>query len=201
MQTALRKLGVLGNKHIPDDYMFNTYEVRMSLLAGIIDSDGHLSKDDKISYEITLKDKKLLMQVKQLCDSLGFVTTVAEKVGTIKSIDFHDTYYRLRFGGNNLEDIPVKIARKKAIKPKYNSSWHLMPITIVEDKVDDYYGFELSGDGLFLLEDFTVTHNTTLLLSMIVKWILDGTHVVVISNEIRYEDIIFKLYAQMVGVS
>lgn len=41
---------------------------------------------------------------------------------------------------------------------------------------------------------------TTLLLSMIVKWILDGTHVVVISNEIRYEDIIFKLYAQMVGV-
>lgn len=200
MQTALRKLGVLGNKHIPDDYMFNTYEVRMSLLAGLIDSDGHLSKDDKISYEITLKDKKLLMQVKQLCDSLGFVTAVAEKTGTIKSTDFTDTYYRLRFGGNNLEDIPVKIARKQAIKPKYNSSWRLMPITIVEDKVDDYYGFELSGDGLFLLEDFTVTHNTTLLSSMIVKWVLDGTHVVVISNEIRYEDIIFKLYAQMVGV-
>lgn len=41
---------------------------------------------------------------------------------------------------------------------------------------------------------------TTLLLSMIVKWILDGTNVVVISNEIRYEDIVFKLYAQMVGV-
>ena len=200
MQIALRKLGVLGNKHIPDDYMFNTYEVRMSLLAGLIDSDGHLSKDDKISYEITLKDKKLLMQVKQLCDSLGFVTAVAEKVGTIKSIDFSDTHYRLRFGGNNLEDIPVKIARKQAIKPKYNSSWRLMPITIVEDKVDDYYGFELSGDGLFLLEDFTVTHNTTLLFSMIVSWVLTGKRVVVISNEIRYEDVLFKLYAHMAGI-
>jgi replicative DNA helicase len=200
MQTALRKLGVLGNKHIPDDYMFNTYETRMSLLAGLIDSDGHLSKDDKISYEITLKDKKLLMQVKQLCDSLGFVTAVAEKTGTIKSIDFTDTYYRLRFGGNNLEDIPVKIARKQAIKPKYNSSWRLMPITIVEDKVDDYYGFELSGDGLFLLEDFTVTHNTTLLFSMIVSWVLTGKRVIVISNEIRYEDVLYKLYAQIAGI-
>lgn len=200
MQTALRKVGLLGKKHIPDEYMFNTYEVRMSLLAGLIDSDGHLSKDDKISYEITLKDRELLMQVKQLCDSLGFVTAVAEKTGVIKSIDFSGTYCRLRFGGNNLEDIPVKIARKRAIKSKTNSSWRLMPITIEEDKVDDYYGFELSGDGLFLLEDFTVTHNTTLLFSMIVSWVLTGKRVVVISNEIRYEDVLYKLYSHMAGI-
>lgn len=33
-------------------------------------------------------------------------------------------------------------------------------ITLVRDKIDNYYGFELDGDHLFLLEDFTVTHNT-----------------------------------------
>jgi hypothetical protein len=32
--------------------------------------------------------------------------------------------------------------------------------------VDDYYGFQIDGDGLFLLGDFTVTHNTTFCLEM-----------------------------------
>ena len=34
------------------------------------------------------------------------------------------------------------------------------PIWIEKDKVDDYYGFTLDQDGLFLLGDGTVTHNT-----------------------------------------
>jgi len=34
--------------------------------------------------------------------------------------------------------------------------------------VDDYYGFEIDGDHLFMLGDFTVTHNTRVL-SAIVK--------------------------------
>jgi replicative DNA helicase len=39
--------------------------------------------------------------------------------------------------------------------------WQMTGISIEEDKVDDYYGFELEGDGLFLLEDMTVTHNSS----------------------------------------
>ena len=39
-------------------------------------------------------------------------------------------------------------------------------IKIEKDTVDDYYGFTLDGDGLFLLEDFTATHNTSFCLSM-----------------------------------
>jgi hypothetical protein len=39
--------------------------------------------------------------------------------------------------------------------------------------VDDYYGFEIDGDSLFLLGDFTVTHNTRLGLDL-VKRIKNG---------------------------
>ena len=41
-----------------------------------------------------------------------------------------------------------------------NFKEELTNIRIEKDIVDDYYGFTLDGDNLFILEDFTVTHNT-----------------------------------------
>lgn len=41
---------------------------------------------------------------------------------------------------------------------------------------------------------------TSTLFSMIVSWVLTGKYVVVISNEIRYEDVLYKLYSQMAGI-
>lgn len=36
--------------------------------------------------------------------------------------------------------------------------------------VDDYFGFEIDGDRLFLLGDFTVTHNTVVFSTVIKRW-------------------------------
>lgn len=44
---------------------------------------------------------------------------------------------------------------------------NLTGVTIEPDGMGDYYGFTLDGDGLFLLEDMTVTHNTAFLLQLI----------------------------------
>ena len=41
----------------------------------------------------------------------------------------------------------------------------LSEIRVEYDKVDDYYGFEIDGNRLFLLEDLTVTHNTAFVVS------------------------------------
>ena len=41
---------------------------------------------------------------------------------------------------------------------------------------------------------------TTLLIDFIVRWALLGKRVTVISNEIRYEDITYKIYSQMAGI-
>lgn len=37
---ALKKLGVLKNKHIPKEYIYTSKENRLNLLAGLIDTDG-----------------------------------------------------------------------------------------------------------------------------------------------------------------
>lgn len=55
-----------------------------------------------------------------------------------------------------------KLSKKK----KMSSDSNLSEIKIIEDIIDDYYGFTIDGDSLFLLEDFTVTHNSALMMHM-----------------------------------
>ncbi|MFT6962504.1 MAG: replicative DNA helicase [Flammeovirgaceae bacterium] len=154
----LRKMQLIENKHIPNDYLINSEENRLLLLAGLIDSDGHY--DIKANgFEIVQKNKKLAEQIKFLCDTLGFRVSIKEKKATIKSIGFESIVYRVRFFGD-LDKVPTRIARKQARPWTSRTNWQATGIQIEFDKVDDYYGFELDGNRLFLLEDMTVTHNT-----------------------------------------
>lgn len=56
VQTELRKLNLLQNKHIPKQYLINSTENRLLLLAGIIDSDGYYSSEFNC-FEIIQKVK------------------------------------------------------------------------------------------------------------------------------------------------
>jgi len=159
LQTRLRALNLLGNKHIPHVYLANSTENRLQLLAGLVDSDGHFDGQCG-GYEITQKSYELARQVKFLCDTLGFRTSLTAKQAEIKSIGFAAEVYRVRFFGD-VDRIPVKIARKKAKPWICGRSWNQTGIRVEFDRFDDYYGFEIDGNGLFLLEDLTVTHNTT----------------------------------------
>ena len=163
LQDELRQLGVLGNKHIPRAYAINSTENRLRLLAGLIDSDGHL---DPVSngYEITQKNHALARQIKFLGDSLGFRTSLTKKRATISSIGYESEVWRVRLYGD-INRVPVRVARKKAQPWASPVDWRQTGITVEFDKVDDYYGFEIDGNRLFLLQDMTVTHNTAFVVS------------------------------------
>jgi replicative DNA helicase len=66
-------------------------------------------------------------------------------------------------------------------------------ISVEYDKVDDYYGFEIDGNKLFLLEDMTVTHNTSLVLNMTQKSIERGEGVAFFSLEMPAEQLMLRL--------
>lgn len=155
---ALRKLNLLNNKHIPNLFLINSEENRLKLLAGIIDSDGYYCAEYNV-FEIVQKRKELTEQIKFLADTLGFRTSFKSKKATIKDRDFKCTVYRVRISGN-LDIIPTRVERKKARKSKLVNSFRHTGIKVEYDKVDEYYGFEIDGNKLFLLEDMTVTHNT-----------------------------------------
>lgn len=146
---------VKGDKHIPLSYLKNSREVRLKLLAGIVDSDG--SRSGLNSYEITFKNKTLFDGTVQLARSLGLFVSIATKEvkGTI--------YHRMHISGNTIE-IPVLLERKKCTERLQIKDVLHTGVTVEKDTVDIYYGFTIDGDHLFCLSDFTVTHNTWLLI-------------------------------------
>lgn len=47
LREKLSKIGVLNNKHIPVDYLLASYEQRLDLLRGLMDTDGFFHKRRK----------------------------------------------------------------------------------------------------------------------------------------------------------
>ncbi len=163
VQSELRALNLIKNKHIPNEYISNDSFNRLQLLAGLIDSDGHYNVEYNV-YELTQKNKTLAKQIKFLCDSLGFKTSLRTKTSGIASRNYLTDVYRVRISGD-IDKIPVRVERKKARKRKSIINWRHTGISVEFDKFDDYYGFEIDGNRLFLLEDMTVTHNTAFVVS------------------------------------
>lgn len=157
----LQLLQVLPCKHVPCFYKCNTRQVRLELLAGIIDHVGILRKSKtEFGYEVTIPDHVLMDDILYIARSLGFAAykTTVEHRG--------DTYYRTLIHGANIHEIPV-IIESNIIhdneKPQAGTKNVLhVRITLKELAVDDYFGFEIDGNRRFLLGDFTVTHNTVM---------------------------------------
>lgn len=150
----LRKYNLLNNKHIPEDYKINDESVRYQVLAGIIDSDGHYNERCN-QYELTLKSEKLIDDTLYLIRSLGISGTkkiVSKKSNTGKI----GQYYQIIFYGENIINIPVKLERKIERINKDNMRYGFK---LEELENDDYYGFQISDDHLYLTGDFMVHHN------------------------------------------
>jgi len=162
----LQKHNLIGNKHIPHIYKCNSREIRLKLLAGIIDSDG---SNDKNSYDIIQKNEKLLDDIIYLARSLGFACYKKEckKYCMYKGEKKEGTYYRTCIHGKGLEEIPVKCERKKVQPRRQIKDALTTRIKVVPKGVDYYYGVELDGNHRYLLGSFTVTHNTVIALNLV----------------------------------
>ncbi len=160
----LKNLNVLNNKHIPDLYKHNSRQVRLEILAGIIDSDGHLRENGKNSFDITLVNEKLLDDIIYIARSLGFSAYKSKCQKTCtngKNGPVTGTYYRTCISGDTIQ-IPVKLPRKKAVARKQIKNVLVYGIEVKSVGMGDYYGFEIDGNKRFVLGDFTVTHNTSM---------------------------------------
>jgi hypothetical protein len=76
LQPALRAIGVLGDKHIPTVYLRASERQRMDLLRGLMDTDGTIDKNGKVSF--CTASKKLLDGFIELARSLGFKPAFSE---------------------------------------------------------------------------------------------------------------------------
>lgn len=156
---ALRKYNLINNKHIPKAYKINDRVTRLAVLAGLLDTDGSLEGN---CYDIVQKSKQLSDDIVFLARSLGFAAYQKEctKSCVYKGEKISGVYYRVSISGEGLEDIPVKVLRKKASKRMQVKDALVTGIKVQHIGRGDYYGFTLDGNNRYLLGDFTVTHNT-----------------------------------------
>lgn len=157
----LRDLDLIGNKHIPDNYLRGSRQQRLELLAGLLDTDGY---NTGTGFEIIVKDNNLAEQVVYLARSLSIhaVSKPAFKRATNANHE-GDWYNRIRLG-SEAHVVPLRVERKRLNQPTNPKRQGLQfGFEVRSIGVGDYCGWTLDGDHLFLLNDFTVTHNTSLL--------------------------------------
>jgi len=102
----LKDLGLYRNKHILSDYITASFEQRLSLVQGLMDTDGSLDKRNA-RCEFYQKDEELIDQFRVLISTLGIKSR--KSVKQIKGMN----YYTVSF----VTDLPVfRLPRKRDIQ-------------------------------------------------------------------------------------
>lgn len=159
----LKQYNLVNNKHIPLVYMTNDRQTRLSLLAGIIDTDGHVCNDGK-RITIVQVNFDLSTQIASLSLSLGFVTNVRlverKQVKFPWSNELKDCsdQYKINISGQ-ISEIPTKISRKKCADSEPNKDYTRTSIKVSSVGKGLYYGWVLDGNHMFVLADYTVVKN------------------------------------------
>lgn len=158
------KYNLYNNKHIPDNYIYNSKEIQLKVIAGLIDTDGTCSRyKHGIVYEITQRyDRKhILDAVKAMATNCGLRCVMGTRLSTGKKPGV--LHYRLRISGD-LSIIPTKIHRKivaeKGHKYKERRNWSYYTFKIEEVGEGEYHGFLIDKDHLFVLKDGSIVHNS-----------------------------------------
>jgi len=159
----LRSIGVLGAKHIPLVYLRAGIEQRRAVLAGVIDSDGHVTQSGQC--EITLTNARLMDDVVALVRTLGYKPRVSESAAVLDGREV-GRRYRLSFfpwADDKLARIPRKAARMRDRPESRTRSMrrHVTAVTPIDPgptrciEVDSPSHLFLAGASM------TPTHNST----------------------------------------
>ena len=152
--------GLINHKVIPQYIMYNSREVRLQFLAGLIDSDGHMStvKWKENTLEITTISLRLSNQYVRLLRSLGFRASKTKHMTTCNGKKCSS--YRVSAYGD-FSVVPCKIPRKQRDSKPLRENPLTFGFDLIPKGEGNYYGFTIdTPDHLFLLGDYTVVHNT-----------------------------------------
>nr|PZM98728.1 MAG: hypothetical protein DIU77_07270 [Thermocrispum agreste] len=160
----LRDLGVLGNKHIPAIYLRGSFEQRIDLLKGLLDSDGSVNRTKTAAWCTFSNTNKVLVDgVLELARSLGLRPTCKM---TRSGGDGVSPLWVVGFQAPG-DFVPFALPRKaekcpvggKSARQRYRS---IVAIEKVPSVPVRCLGVD-TEDHLFLVgEGFVPTHNTDL---------------------------------------
>lgn len=159
------------DKFIPEIYMQGSVEQRLSLLQGLLDTDGSIDEKGRVSFTTT--SPQLRDQVILLANSLGMTGTYGiDKRG--EKYTTGECYNVNIQAKKEIKPKMFRVKRKQNIAIKYASSTkreeyknHLAIIDIqpTKEKTEMTCFTVDNEDSLFLMNDYIVTHNTRMMIA------------------------------------
>lgn len=146
---SLNEYYINNNKHIPNNYKYNTTLNRRKLLAGIIDSDITYADESGYKFHFNNAEGVFALDVIYLIRSLGYECHTYKNSKEII----------VNLKADNFEDLPIILTRRSFM---FNPNENINEFSIKSIGFQKYYGFETDGNHKFLLGDFIVTHNSSL---------------------------------------
>jgi hypothetical protein len=144
---------------LPDNfYLFNRKDLTR-ILSGINDAIGEIQETSSRLY---FTNDAFFKRVKLICNILGIPYTC-----NISHLDFeiYDNVIASPIFSLTIPNVFTYLPSVKYdIEYKHYEGQRIIPynIKVTEITNDVYYGFEIDGNGRFVLGNFTVTHNTTI---------------------------------------
>lgn len=158
LQPLLKKLGVLNNKHIPDIYLLASYEDRLQLLRGLMDTDGYFHPKRK-RYVMTTSFDWQMMGMKQLLSSLGCKVSVFREIHKCDGKEFPG--WNINFTTNNFNPFLCRNMEIKNPSIKNNNGFrNIESVEEVETVPTQCIAVDSPSHTYLCTHSLIVTHNT-----------------------------------------
>jgi hypothetical protein len=166
MKNVLEMLGLYGltskDKFVPKKYLFSSYDDRLELLRGLMDTDGYIGENSSTPLFCTISER-LADDVKFLVESLGGTVTITTRNPKYKDdsgnvVDGKKAYHVYIHLMKNVFSLPRKanrwIPHRSKLPLRYIKEVNLVGREEIRCiSIDD-------PDGLFVTDHFVVTHNS-----------------------------------------
>lgn len=158
LQKELRKNNLIKNKHVPDIYLLSSYEQRLDLLRGLMDSDGTFNKK-RNRFSISTTKKCQVEFSTKIISSLGIKTTTLKYFKNIngKKIQCYNVEFKTDSFNPFLirnQDLNLKTEKDKHTFRAIKNVEEIDSVPTICIEVDSPSSTFLIGHSLL------VTHNT-----------------------------------------
>ena len=151
------------DKSIPEIYLLNDIDIRLQVLQGLMDTDGHIQKDGVV--EFSTSSSKLSQDFSFLVQSLGIRDTVVVSTGKYKNdkgryVECHLSYQHLLKIPNGL---PFFSSKKHSRRYKARQNPPLRNIIDIQYVGEEDCKCIMVDSPLhtYITDNFIPTHNTT----------------------------------------
>lgn len=155
------------DKRIPREYFYGSVEQRLSLIQGLMDTDGCINDDLRANVRFSNTSSGLIQDMQYILRSLGYHSTIIEDVREDKGICYELSVNIPSSEKSKLFTLP----RRKEIAQKHSNTSKNRIYSKVGIKAVEKMSYQEemtciyvdNEEHLYLTNDFIVTHNTTTL--------------------------------------